>query len=151
MTVLIPAAALLLALFAGYVAVHARTAYALRYVLIAAATAFGIGFFFAFPQLLGRPAPRYPTGDFHMIAMLEEPGGQVQMWAATVQGTRLYRFAAGPSLRDQLRGMTDGRGHGIYALTGRFVSRSAFDPRGVGASLEVRKPDLTRLPRKDLR
>ena len=149
MIVLIPSAALLLALFAAYIAVQTRKSYALRYLLIAAAAAFGVTFFYLFPKLLGRPAPRYPTGDFHMIAMIEQGDNQVEMWVATKDGTRLYHFTAPPETRKQLRSMTDGHGQGIYSLTGRFMPRSSSSPNGEDAQLQVQKPDLTRLPQKN--
>lgn len=149
MIVLIPSAALILALFAGYIAVQTRRSYALRYLLIAAAAAFGVTFFYLFPRLLGRPAPRYPTGDFHMIAMIEQADNVVEMWVATTDGSRLYRFTAEPALRKQLRTMTDGHGQGIYSLTGRFMQRSSFSPNGGDAQLQVQKPDLSRLPQKN--
>ena len=86
----IPAGALLLALFAAYIAVRAESRYILRYLLIAVVAAFGIGFYFIYPTVLGRPNPTYPTVDFHMLAMMEEPEHYISMWVATRDGTRRY-------------------------------------------------------------
>ncbi len=122
----IPAAALLLALFAGYIAVRAENSYWLRFLLIAVAAGFGISFYFLYPKMLGRPDPNYPAVDFHMIAMMEEPEHYISMWVATPDGSRLYRFRANAQLLQKLRSMTDGKGEGIYYLTGHFEKPGLF-------------------------
>ena len=113
-------------LVCGLYAVQTRRSYALRYLLIAAAAAFGVTFFYLFPRLLGRPAPRYPTGDFHMIAMIEQADNVVEMWVATTDGSRLYRFTAEPALRKQLRTMTDGHGAGHLLVNGALHAAVFF-------------------------
>lgn len=145
----IPAAALLLALFAGYIAVRAESGYVLRYFLIAIAAAFGIAFYFVYPSILGRPDPTYPTVDFHMLAMMEEPDHYISMWVATRDGTRLYRFRANAQLLQKLRSMTDGKGQGIYFLTGHFEKPGMFGLGNRVPQLDVRTPTAPSLPPKN--
>jgi hypothetical protein len=116
----IPIAALLVTLCAAYIAVRAEHRYVLRFVLIGLVAAFGLSFYFIYPKVLGRPDPNYPAVDFHMISMMEEPDHYISMWVATNDGTRLYRFRANQPLLQKLRSMTDGKGQGIYYLTGHF-------------------------------
>jgi hypothetical protein len=145
----IPAAALLLALFAGYIAVRAESSYLLRYLLIAIAATFDITFYFLYPNVLGRPDPTYPTVDFHMLAMMEEPEHYISMWVATRDGTRLYRFRANAQLLQKLRSMTDGKGQGIYFLTGHFEKPGIFGLGNRVPQLDVRTPAVPSLPPKN--
>lgn len=145
----LPAAALLLALFAAYIAVRAESRYILRYLLIAVAAGFGIAFYFIYPNVLGRPDPTYPTVDFHMLAMMEEPEHYISMWVATRDGTRLYRFRANAQLLQKLRSMTDGKGQGIYFLTGHFEKPGMFGLGNRVPQLDVRTPSAPPLPPKN--
>lgn len=145
----IPAGALLLALFAAYIAVRAESRYLLRYLLIAVAATFGIAFYFVYPTVLGRPDPTYPTVDFHMLAMMEEPEHYISMWVATRDGTRLYRFRANAQLLQKLRSMTDGKGQGIYFLTGHFEKPGMFGLGNRVPQLDVRTPSAPPLPPKN--
>jgi hypothetical protein len=145
----LPAAALLLALFSGYIAVRAEDSYLIRYLLIAIAAAFGIAFYFVYPTVLGRPDPTYPTVDFHMLAMMEEPEHYISMWVATRDGTRLYRFRANAQLLQKLRTMTDGKGQGIYFLTGHFEKPGIFGLGNRVPQLDVRTPSAPPLPPKN--
>jgi len=145
----IPAGALLLALFAAYIAVRAESSYMLRFLLIGIAAFFGITFYFVYPSVLGRPAPTYPTTDFHMLAMMEEPEHYISMWVATRDGTRLYRFRANAQLLQKLRSMTDGKGQGIYFLTGHFEKPGIFGLGNRIPQLDVRTPTVPSLPPKN--
>lgn len=145
----IPAGALLLALFAGYIAVRAESGYLLRFLLIGVVAAFGITFYFVYPSVLGRPDPTYPTTDFHMLAMMEEPEHYISMWVATRDGTRLYRFRANAQLLQKLRSMTDGKGQGIYFLTGHFEKPGMFGLGNRVPQLDVRTPTVPSLPPKN--
>src|SRR5262249_28836136 len=142
----IPIAALLLALFAAYIAVRAEHNYLLRYLLIGGVAIFGIGFYFVYPKILGRPDPNYPAVDFHMLAMMEEPDHYISMWVATNDGTRLYRFRANQQVLQKLRTMTDGKGQGIYYLTGHFDKVGAAGDRI--PTLDVKTPTSPPLPPK---
>jgi hypothetical protein len=144
----IPAGALLLALLAAYIAVRAETRYVLRYLLIAVVVAFGLGFYFIYPTILGRPDPTYPTVDFHMLAMMEEPDHYISMWVATKDGTRLYRFRANERMLQKLRSMTDGKGQGIYFLTGHFEKPGKLGFGNRIPELDVRTPSAPPLPPK---
>jgi len=117
-------------------------------VVVGRAGMFGVGFFFLYPAVLGRPKPTAPEGDFHLIAMTEQPDHYVEMWVGEKTGSRLYRFQTSTDVRQKLRGMTDGKGVGIYSLTGHFVKPGG--PMGNEAlQLDVTPPDATTLPPKN--